>query len=37
LPSLRKLGITSFIRFRQRMKVLFPQPDGPMIAVTVFP
>ena len=24
----------SFMRFRQRMNVLFPHPDGPMIAVT---
>jgi hypothetical protein len=29
-------GISSFIRFRQRMKVLFPHPDGPMNAVTAF-
>ena len=36
-PSLRKLGTTSFMRFRQRMNVLLPQPDGPMIAVTWFP
>jgi hypothetical protein len=34
-PSVLKFGITSFIRFRQRMKVLLPQPDGPMIAVTI--
>ena len=25
--------MTSFIRFRHRMNVLLPQPDGPMIAV----
>src|SRR6266576_7360819 len=28
-------GVNSCMRFRQRSKVLLPQPDGPMIAVTV--
>ena len=36
-PSVRKFGTTSFIRFRQRMNVLLPQPEGPMIAVTWLP
>ena len=26
----------SFIRLKQRMNVLLPQPDGPMKAVTAF-
>ena len=34
LPSARAPRTTSCMRFRQRMKVLLPQPDGPMIAVT---
>jgi hypothetical protein len=29
-------AISSFMRFRQRMNVLLPQPDGPMKAVTAF-
>src|SRR5258706_12743848 len=29
-------GVNSCIRFRQRSMVLLPQPDGPMIAVTVW-
>src|SRR3989454_9304749 len=29
-------GVTSCMRFRQRSRVLLPQPEGPMIAVTVF-
>ena len=33
-PTWRRMR--SFIRFRQRMNVLFPQPDGPMNAVTAF-
>jgi hypothetical protein len=33
-PSTRALGIVSFIRFSVRRKVDFPQPDGPMKAVT---
>src|SRR3990170_1179599 len=33
-PSTLAFGIVSCIRFRQRMRVDFPQPDGPMIAVT---
>jgi hypothetical protein len=36
VPSTFAPGTTSFMRFRQRMNVLFPQPDGPMIAVTSF-
>jgi hypothetical protein len=35
-PSTRALGMRSFIRFRQRMKVDLPQPDGPMSAVISF-
>src|SRR5437867_8456244 len=34
LPSARAFGIVSCIRFRHRIRVDFPQPDGPMIAVT---
>src|SRR5712691_13297476 len=33
-PSTLVLGIVSCIRFRQRMSVDLPQPDGPMIAET---
>src|SRR5205809_2936399 len=33
-PSTLVLGIVSCIRFRQRIRVDLPQPDGPMIAVT---
>ena len=33
LPSTSALGIRSFIRFRQRIKVLLPQPEGPISAV----
>ena len=29
-------GISSCIRFSERRNVLFPQPDGPMIAVTAW-
>ena len=29
-----RVGIRSFMRLKQRMKVLLPQPDGPMKAVT---
>src|SRR5467141_5174078 len=29
-------GVNSCMRFRQRSRVLLPQPEGPMIAVTVF-
>ena len=35
-PSTRADGIRSFIRFRQRMNVDLPQPDGPMKAVISF-
>ena len=35
-PSTFAPGTTSFMRLRQRMKVLLPQPEGPMIAVTWF-
>ena len=31
-----KLGIRSFIRLKQRSSVLFPEPDGPMIAVILW-
>jgi hypothetical protein len=34
LPVARAPGVTSCMRFRQRKNVDFPQPDGPMIAVT---
>ena len=34
MPSTRALGTVSCMRFRQRRIVDFPQPDGPMIAVT---
>src|SRR3954471_20810845 len=35
-PSARACGATSCMRLRQRMSVLFPQPDGPMMAITCF-
>ena len=35
LPSTRAPGITSCIRLRERSTVDLPQPDGPMIAVTL--
>ena len=31
---IRELSMRSFIRLRQRSKVVLPQPDGPMKAVT---
>src|SRR5919197_3648066 len=34
-PSTLALGMVSCIRFRHRMRVDFPQPDGPMIAATM--
>src|SRR2546427_12560396 len=34
LPSTLALGIVSCMRFRQRINVDLPQPDGPMIAET---
>ncbi len=34
LPSTRAPGMTSCMRFSERRKVDFPQPDGPMSAVT---
>ena len=33
LPSTRADGIRSFIRLRQRIRVLLPQPEGPIRAV----
>ncbi len=33
-PSIFTLSIRSFIRFRHRRSVDFPQPEGPMRAVT---
>src|SRR6266513_1998681 len=36
VPSTRVFGTNSCIRLRQRRKVDFPQPLGPMIAVTAF-
>src|SRR6266699_6281831 len=35
-PWTLALGVSSCMRFKQRSKVLLPQPEGPMIAVTVF-
>src|SRR5436309_8761951 len=35
-PSTLAPGVNSCMRFKQRSSVLLPQPDGPMIAVTVF-
>ncbi len=35
-PSIRIPSIRSFIRFRQRSRVDFPQPEGPIKAVMVF-
>jgi hypothetical protein len=35
-PSTRADGIRSFIRFKQRMNVDFPHPDGPINAVISF-
>ena len=35
-PSARAPGISSCIRLMQRTSVDFPQPDGPIIAVTLF-
>jgi len=32
-PSTLAEGIRSFMRFRQRMKVDLPHPEGPMMAV----
>ena len=36
MPVTDALGMRSFIRFRHRMSVDFPQPDGPMKAVISF-
>src|SRR5215470_19114477 len=36
VPVTRAPGTTSCIRFRQRMNVDLPQPDGPMSAGTAF-
>ena len=33
-PETGAPGVTSCIRFRQRIRVGLPHPDGPMIAVT---
>src|SRR5947209_349264 len=35
-PPTRAAGMTSCIRFMQRRKVDFPQPEGPIRAVTLF-
>src|SRR5512134_1030786 len=35
-PVTRNPGVRSCIRFRQRMKVLFPHPEGPITEVTEF-
>ena len=34
-PSVRTPGIMSFMRLNERSSVLLPQPEGPMIAVTL--
>src|SRR6266567_3639483 len=34
VPCARAFGVTSCMRFRQRIMVLLPQPEGPMMAVT---
>ena len=36
LPSTFALGIRSFMRFRQRIRVDLPQPEGPISAVISF-
>jgi len=36
LPSTLAPSTTSCMRFNERRKVLFPHPDGPMMAVTDF-
>src|SRR4030043_686462 len=36
LPETLALGINSCIRLMQRIRVVFPHPEGPMIAVRVF-
>jgi hypothetical protein len=36
-PSTRVFRMMSFIRLSVRRKVLFPQPEGPMNAVTSLP
>jgi len=36
VPVTSAPGIRSFIRFRQRINVLLPQPDGPIRAVISF-
>jgi hypothetical protein len=33
VPPTDAVGIRSFIRLKQRMNVLLPQPEGPMKAV----
>src|SRR5271157_1250948 len=35
-PSIRALGTKSFIRLKHRIKVLLPQPEGPISAVILF-
>src|SRR5437879_9427482 len=35
-PSTLAFGMVSCIRFKQRMRVDFPQPEGPMTAVTMW-
>src|SRR5262249_51843983 len=35
-PSILAFSTRSFIRLKQRSSVLFPQPEGPMNAVTLF-
>src|SRR5580692_8853635 len=37
VPVARAMGLVSCMRFRQRTKVLLPQPDGPISAVAWLP
>jgi hypothetical protein len=34
-PCVRTLGMRSFMRLNERSSVLLPQPEGPMMAVTL--
>ena len=35
-PSVRQIGMRSFIRFKHRRRVDLPHPEGPINAVTAF-
>ena len=37
LATIRRPGIRSFIRLKQRRSVVLPQPEGPIKAVILFP